>query len=133
MKLFQLPTVASLCFTAGLLLFGGCYSSGEIQISERNPKVVIKKSAAIIGGTKALQQKLDYPDKARRDSIEIVLKANVLVNKSGRIEKVSFDTETEYGFQESAEKALHQVHFKPGERNGKPVSMFIRIPVKFEL
>lgn len=137
MKTSHLSFITSVFLIAYLAFSPGCKSSGEIQISEEtsksSPKVVIEKSAAIIGGPKALQQKLVYPDEAKEKGIETVVKANVLVNKTGRIETISFDTESEYGFEEAAENALYQVKFKPGERNGKPVNMFVTIPVEFKL
>lgn len=135
MKSFHFSFITSLYLIVILALSPGCKSSGEIQISEEtpNPKVVIEKSAAIIGGPKALQEKLVYPDEAQEKGIETVIEANVLVNETGKIETISFDTETEYGFEEAAENALYQVKFKPGERNGKPVSMFVTIPVEFKL
>lgn len=137
MKVFHFSFITSLYLIVILALSPGCKSPGEIQISEETPKnkpkVVIEKSAAIIGGPKALQEKLVYPDEAKEKGIETIIEANVLVNETGKVETISFDTETEYGFEEAAENALYQVRFKPGERNGKPVSMFVTIPVEFKL
>ncbi len=114
-----------------------CSTSKKVESpqisSESKPKVVIEKSAAIIGGQTALQQKLVYPDEARRDGVETVLDAKVLVDQNGKIEQVSFDRETEYNFEEAAENALYQVEFTPGERNGQAVRMFVTIPVEFKL
>lgn len=115
----------------------GCSPSEKMQppeISEEgNPQVVVKKSAAIIGGLPALQEQLVYPEEARKKGVETVLEANVLVNEQGKVEKISFDRETEYDFEEAAENALYRVEFTPGEENGEPVRMFVTIPVEFSL
>lgn len=118
------------------LIFLSCKSSKEVQtIQSTNPKpeVVVETTAAIIGGLDALQKELKYPQKAKNEGVETILMADVLVNKNGEVEQISFEKETEYGFEEAAEVALHEVEFKAGERNGEPVNMYITIPVKFEL
>lgn len=120
-----------------LILFSaGCKSSKEVQTigsTDSKPEVVVQTSAAIVGGREALQKELKYPEKARRNGIETTLMAEVLINKNSKIEQISFDKETEYGFEEAAREALYKVQFRAGERNGEPVNMYITIPVKFEL
>lgn len=124
-----------------LTLIVSCSSSEKAQSIESiestgdKPEVVVETKAAIIGGLKALQEKLEYPPKAKREGVEAVLEANVLVNKDGYVEDITFENETEtnYGFEEAAREALREVKFKAGERNGEPIDMYITIPVRFEL
>jgi TonB family protein len=119
-----------------IVFFSSCNTSKKVQSIETtksNPEIVVETKAAIIGGLAALQNELDYPRKAREKGVETILKANILVNKKGEIERISFDKKTEYGFEKAARSALHRVQFKAGERNGVPINMFITIPVKFEL
>lgn len=119
-----------------ILLFISCNNSKEvakIESTDSKPEVVVETSAAIVGGLEALQRELTYPEKAKNKRIEMTLMANVLVNKSGNVEQISFDKETEYGFEEAARKALYAVKFRAGKRNGEPVNMYITIPVIFEL
>lgn len=123
------------------LLFASCSSSEKgrsiesIESTDSKPKVIVETKAAIIGGLKALQEKLEYPPKAKRERVETVLNANVLVNKKGYVEDISFENKTEidYGFERAARNALREVKFKAGERNGEPINMYITIPVRFEL
>lgn len=119
-----------------ILLLIGCNTSKKIQsieVTEKKPEVVVETKAAIVGGLKALQKELKYPREARENGVEIILNANVLVNKNGEVEQITFDKETEYGFRDAARNALYQVQFRAGERNGEPVNMYVTIPVKFDL
>lgn len=130
-------TKLSFClFTVALLLLIGCSTSKKVQstqVTEQKPEVIVETKAAIIGGLKALQKELEYPQEAKENGVEITLNANVLVNKSGNVEQITFDKETKYGFRDAARNALHEVQFRAGERNGEPVNMYVTIPVKFEL
>lgn len=137
-SLTQLGTI-SFCFVAFSLIAISCSPSGKVQ-SPQSPKpessdLVVKTStkAAIVGGLKALQNRLNYPSKAKQEGIEAILKAQVLVTKTGKVEKISFDEEYGYGFEEAARQALRRVEFRAGTRNGEPISMFVTIPVKFKL
>lgn len=106
----------------------------SIESTNAKPKVVVETKAAIVGGQQALQKVLEYPPKAKKDGVEAVLKANVLVNKSGRVEEISFNNPTiNYGFENEARRALRKMNFRAGERNGEPINMYITIPVQFEL
>lgn len=128
-------------FTIALLFLTSCSGSEKarsiesIESTDADPKVVVETKAAIVGGLKALQKELEYPTKAKKDGVEAVLEANVLVNKNGYVEQISFEneTETDYGFEDAARNALRRVNFKAGERNGDPINMYITIPVRFEL
>lgn len=128
-------------FFVVLLLLVSCSGSEKarsiesIESTDTEPEVVVETKAAIVGGLKALQRKLAYPTKAKKDGVEAVLEANVLVNKNGYVEDISFEnkTETDYGFEDAARNALRKVNFKAGERNGEPINMYITIPVRFEL
>lgn len=118
-----------------ILLFISCNSSKEvatIESTNSKPEVVVETTAAIVGGLEALQRKLKYPPKAKKEGVETTIKAKVLVNKNGKVEDVSFEEETDYGFEEAATEALHAVKFKAGERNGEPVNMYVTIPVQFK-
>lgn len=137
-SLSRLGTISS-CFLAFSLIAISCSSSGKVQ-SPQNPKpessdLVVKTStkAAIVGGLKALQNKLKYPSKAKQEGIEAILKAQVLVTKTGKVDQISFDENYGYGFEEAARQALRRVEFRAGTRNGEPISMFITIPIKFQL
>lgn len=103
------------------------------EVSNKEVNVVTETKPAIVGGMEALYSNLTYPQKALEEGIETKLNANVLVNKNGKIDKISFDKETDYGFQEAAEEALHRVQFVAGKRNEEAIDTYITIPIKFSL
>jgi TonB family protein len=116
----------------------GCQTSKNVPASKTpssNSGIEVKTGAkaAIVGGLEALQRRLNYPSEARQRGIETVVEANVLVTETGKVGKISFDKEYGYGFEEAARRALRQVTFAPGRKNGQPISMFVTIPVRFAL
>ena len=121
----------------GSVMLVGCQTSKNVPASKTpsNSGIEVKTGAkaAIVGGLEALQRRLNYPSEARQRGIETVVEANVLVTETGKIGKISFDKEYGYGFEEAARRALRQVTFAPGRKNGQPISMFVTIPVKFAL
>ena len=72
-----------------------------------------------------------YPSEARENKIsgKVIIKA--LVSKTGSV----IETEVEKsipGLNEAAIDAIRKMKFKPGKFEGKPVEVWIRIPVDFE-
>lgn len=120
-----------------ITFLSNCSSTKKTQpppeVSNEEVKVVTETKPAIVGGMEALYSNLRYPQKAVVEGIETKINANVLVNKEGQIEKISFDEETDYGFQEAAEEALHSVQFVPGKRNKEAVNTYVTIPIIFSL
>lgn len=114
----------------------GCSSTKKTQpppeVTRGNVNVVTETSPAIVGGPEELHKHLRYPPKALKEDIAITLKANVLVNRNGKIEQITFEQATEYGFRDAARDALRAVQFVPGKRNGDPINTFITVPIKFD-
>lgn len=101
------------------------------EVTKENLKVVTETTPAIIGGLEALYQQLRYPSNSSQQSLNITLKANILVNNNGNVKQVSFDEDNYPQYKEAAREAIHAVRFVPGKRNGKAVDMFITIPIQF--
>lgn len=123
---------AYICFT--IFFAFSCSTSEKTSenptLTKENVKVVTETSPAIIGGIDMLYQQLEYPSNAQKNT-SVTLHANVLINKKGMLEKISFD-EDRYGpFKSAARKALRQVRFVPGKQNGQAVDMYIAIPISF--
>lgn len=103
------------------------------EVANEEVNVVTETKPAIVGGMEALYNNLEYPQQALEEGVETELNANVLVNKNGELEEISFDKDPEYGFQEAAKEALQSVQFVPGKRNEEPVNTYITIPIVFNL
>ena len=101
------------------------------EVTKENLKVVTETTPAIIGGLEALYQQLRYPPNSSQQSLNITLKANILVNSNGNVKQVSFDEDNYPQYKKAAREAIYAVRFVPGKRNGKAVDMFITIPIQF--
>lgn len=135
---FQLSDISLFLLLAlGAVMVSSCSTTEKTQpppeVSNEEVNVVTETKPAIVGGMEALYNNLEYPQKAFEEGVEAELKANVLVNKEGKLEEISFDKETQYGFEEAAEDALHRVQFVPGKRNEEPVNTYVTIPIVFNL
>ncbi len=118
-------------------ILGSCSTPKKAQsppeVVDEEVDVVTETKPAIVGGMEALYNNLEYPQKALKEGVETELNANVLVNKNGELEEISFEKSTEYGFEEAAENALRSVQFVPGKRNEEPVDTYVTIPIVFKL
>lgn len=75
---------------------------------------------------------VNYPPEAKQQGIsgKVIIKA--LISKTGSV----LDAETVKsiaGLDEAAIEAVMKTKFKPGKYEGKPVEVWIRIPINFEL
>ena len=100
-------------------------------MTKENLKVVTETTPAIIGGLEALYQQLTYPSNSSKQTLNITLEANILVNTDGKVKQVSFDQDKYPNYKEAAREAIYAVRFVPGKRNGEAVDMFITIPIEF--
>lgn len=74
----------------------------------------------------------EYPEEARRASIEGVGLLQALVGRNGRIKDVRV-TGSIPALDEAAVAAVRQWEFKPARAKGKPVAVWVAIPVTFRL
>jgi len=101
------------------------------EVTKENVKVVTETTPAIIGGLEALYQQLKYPSNTSKQTSTITLEANILVDKEGKVEQVSFEKDKYSQYKKAAREAIYAVRFVPGKRNGEAVDMFITIPIQF--
>ena len=87
-----------------------------------------------VGGFKAVQKNLIYPEIARKAGVEGRVVVDIHIDKNGNV------TETKIiqslgpnGCDESAINALKAVKWEPAKKDGKPVSVWIGVPVVFSL
>ncbi|HID95069.1 MAG TPA: energy transducer TonB [Candidatus Latescibacteria bacterium] len=92
--------------------------------------------------------KPEYPEVARRAGIEGMVILHLLVGKDGRVRKVLVikapgekieiskdpeECEDRAGFIKAAVEAVWQFEFTPALQNGRPVRVWVSLPVKFVL
>jgi protein TonB len=80
-----------------------------------------------------LIRRVKYPEMARRNGIEGTVLVGALIGKDGKIEKIKIiDSENEI-LNSAAEKAVKETVITPARQNGRPVKVWLRIPIRFRL
>lgn len=76
--------------------------------------------------------KIAYPKEAKKNGISGTVTVSVLISKTGLVEEAEVvDGIPE--LDEAAVKAIKKVKFKPGKHKGKPVNVWMDIPVRFDI
>ena len=81
----------------------------------------------------ALAQRVVYPVKAREDNIEGQVVLGILIGANGVATKCVVLESANSILNESAAKAALLTKFDPAIQNGKPVRVWVRIPISFKL
>lgn len=86
-----------------------------------------------VGGMKKLQNKVLYPDEARENEIEGIVKIKAFINKNGDVTSSEVVEGIGYGCDEAARIAVYYAKFKPGLQRGRPINVQMIIPIEFTL
>ena len=73
-----------------------------------------------------------YPDSARNASSEGTVIVKALVGSNGLVQKAEIQTSVP-GLDEAALAAVKQWHFRPATAAGKPIAVWVSVPVNFNL
>lgn len=93
----------------------------------------VEKMPSPIGGIKAIQEKIIYPEIAKRAGIEGRVFIKAFVNKYGKVVATQIIKGKGAGLDEAAISAAQQTKFMPALQKGKPVGAQVVIPVLFKL
>ena len=74
----------------------------------------------------------DYPDRSRARGEEGLVVVTALVDTTGTVERTVVVT-SDPSFDESAVQAVEQWRFKPARVNGRPVAVWVAVPIKFSM
>lgn len=86
-----------------------------------------------IGGMNTIYRKLVYPEEARKNKIEGVVKVLAFIEKDGEVSNATVVEGIGYGCDEVARLAVYYTRFKPGLMKGKRVKVQMIVPVEFKL
>jgi periplasmic protein TonB len=86
-----------------------------------------------IGGIKAIQEKITYPEIAKRAGVEGKVYILAFVDENGNVTKANVLKGIGAGCDEAARDAVLGTKFKPGKQRGTPVKVQVSIPVVFKL
>jgi TonB family protein len=95
--------------------------------------IAVEQMPEPIGGIKAIQEKIQYPELAKRAGVEGKVYVLAMINDKGDVDRVQIIRGLGTGLDEAAMDAVKQTKFKPGMQKGKPVNVQVSIPIIFRL
>jgi len=95
--------------------------------------VVVENMPELKGGLAALQQKIRYPEMARKAGIEGRVIIQFIVNEQGQVENPRVVRGIGGGCDEEALRVVKQAEFVPGRQRGQPVRVQYSLPIVFKL
>jgi periplasmic protein TonB len=128
-------------FTIGLVLFQIEFSSAQAnENSEKKeqPLIVAEQMPQYKGGDKELGNflsgNLKYPENSLQNNISGVVWIQFTVNKNGKLSDFIILKSPANDLGEEAIRALKLMpNWAPGIQNGRKVSVFVKMPIKFTL
>ncbi len=105
------------------------------KIVEEEPQyfVAVEEMPEPIGGIMAIQQKIVYPEIAKRAGVEGKVYVLAFVDENGDVRDAKIIKGIGAGCDEAALEAVKKTKFKPGKQRGKAVRVQVHIPVVFKL
>jgi TonB family protein len=74
-----------------------------------------------------------YPEEARREGLEADVRVELLVSEAGAVVDLKVPRRAGNGFDEAARTLARRIAFRPAERNGRAVAVWIPFTIKFRL
>ncbi|SHF17816.1 outer membrane transport energization protein TonB [Fodinibius roseus] len=105
----------------------------EKEEEEEDFFVAVEQMPELIGGLGELQQKINYPERARRAGIEGRVIIQFIVTEQGNVEDPKVIRGIGGGADEEALRVVKQAKFKPGQQRGNPVRVQYSLPIIFQL
>jgi TonB family protein len=76
---------------------------------------------------------VEYPERAREQGIQGVLKVEFIIDISGRVQSVTILESPHPSISAEARKTIAQWRFKPARNKGVPVRVRRRLPIEFKI
>jgi len=95
--------------------------------------VAVEQMPSPIGGIKAIQENIVYPEIAKRAGIEGRVFVKAYIDSTGTVTKTEILRGIGSGCDEAAMNAVKQIKFKPGIQRGKRVNVQVTVPILFKL
>lgn len=95
--------------------------------------VAVEEMPEPIGGLTAIQQKIVYPELARRAGVQGKVYIRAYVDENGNVTSAEVVKGIGGGCDEAALDAILNTKFTPGKQRGKPIKVQVTVPVLFKL
>ena len=87
----------------------------------------------LIGGLRGLQERVEYPEDARRDGVEGVVEVQFVVDELGRVQDAKILRSPDIRLSLAAIRAVGPSQFVPGLVDGVPTRVRFAVPITFKL
>lgn len=105
----------------------------NIDVKESEYLIAVEEMPELIGGLKSIQEKIIYPEIAKRAGIEGKVYVQAFIDENGGVVSAKIIKGIGAGCDEVALDAVKQTRFTPGRQRGKPVKVQVTIPIVFKL
>ncbi len=95
--------------------------------------IAVDKMPQPVGGIAAIQNKIVYPEAAKRAGIQGRVFIKAYINENGDVDAAEVIKGIGAGCDEAAIKAVKETKFIPGKQLGKPVKVQVSVPILFKL
>ena len=95
--------------------------------------VAVEEMPEPIGGLKGIQEKIVYPELARRAGVQGKVYIRAFVDEKGNVTNAEVVKGIGGGCDEAALDAILKTKFSPGKQRGKPIKVQVTVPVLFKL
>lgn len=102
-------------------------------INEDDFLPLVENMPGPIGGMFAIQEKIRYPEIAKRAGIQGKVIIQAFIDENGNVIHTKVLSSIGGGCDEMALDAVKKTKFNPGTQNGKPVKVQVAIPIVFKL
>jgi TonB family protein len=103
------------------------------SINENEYFVAVETMPEIIGGFASIQEKIVYPEIAKRAGIEGKVYILAFIDENGNVASARIIKGIGAGCDEAALEAVKQTKFIPGRQRSKPVKVQVTVPIVFKL
>jgi len=105
----------------------------DMNFNSKDYFVAVDEMPFPIGGLYAIQEKIVYPELAKRSGIEGKVYILAFISEKGIVDHAKVIKGIGAGCDETALKAVMETKFSPGKQRGKPVKVQVSIPIVFKL
>lgn len=98
------------------------------QLTKDTP---LKKMPEVIGGIRAIQQEINYPNELRQSNISGRVFVNFIVNEFGEVEDPDIVESLHVSADMEAIRVIRKTKFTPAEIEGVPVRVRFSLPIHF--
>lgn len=106
---------------------------GPAEESEPEISMVVEERPQMSGEVEALQNAVQYPEFAKKASIEGRVVVQFVVDEQGHVQSPQVTRGVHKLLDQAALEAVQQMTFRPGKQRGKPVKVQRSLPVTFRL